>query len=751
MTATTWLRLALIWMLPLALTPAAAGAVADAAAASDTAADTAADAAAGAQPAAPRIGLVLGGGGARGTAHVGVLDVLDALRVPVHCVAGTSMGSLVAGAWLGGLTPPQMLERIGKVDWRDLFDDATARGQTNYRERRLAQSYYPGLEAGITPDGLRMARGLLGGQKIKLFFNTLVGADRGERTIESLPLPLSIVTTDIGTGERVVFRSGELAAAMRASMSVPAVLAPVRYQDRYLVDGGLVDNLPVREARERCQADVIIAVDVGSPLLQPQQVASVATVSLQMINILTEQNAEASRAQLGPGDIYIKPDLTGITAADFGKFREGAARGKAAAEAVAPQLARLALPVADYAAWTARLRSPAPPPPVIDRVEVARLRHVNPVLVHEHLDIVPGQPLDTNRLEAGLARVYGEGDFESVDYALLGTRARRILQVTPTEKSWGPDYLRFGVELQAANDENDFALRMAYHRKWLNPLGGEWLSGAQIGERATLFTQFYQPLGPRQRFFLQPALALVRDRLNVYQDDRRIAEYALRSRGASLGLGMNAGTVGQLRLERTVRKIEATVETGPASLPTGESTLRGWQVVADFDQFDSAFFPSRGWAARAAWFRHDDGDYSRLATELRAAYVWGEYVLNGRLHYTGSTQGRMPLADAAALGGFLNLSGYVRNQVLADDVRFASLRGEKIIGRMPLGLRGDLRVGLSLEAGSARNRFTETRLDGWQAAAAIYLGGTTPLGPLYFGAGLAQGGRSSLYLFIGLP
>jgi len=705
--------------------------------------------AAWAQP-GPRIGLVLGGGGARGTAHVGVLEVLDALRVPVHCVAGTSMGSLVAGAWLGGLTPPQMLERMGKVDWHDLFDDETARGQTNYRERRLAQSYYPGLEAGVTPDGLRTARGLVGGQKIKLFFNTLVGADRGERTIESLPLPLSIVATDIGTGERVVFRSGELAAAMRASMSVPAVLAPVAYKGRYLVDGGLVDNLPVLEARERCQADVIIAVDVGSPLLQPQQVQSLASVSLQMINILTEQNAQASRARLGPRDIYIQPDLKGITAADFAKFREGAARGKAAAEAVAPQLARLALPAADYAAWTARLRSP-PPAPLIDGVQIAGLRHVNPVLVREHLDIAPGQPLDTLRLENGLARVYGEGDFESVDYALLGTRERRILQVTPTEKSWGPDYLRFGVDLHASNKENDFALRMAYHRKWLNPLGGEWLSGVQVGERATLFTQFYQPLEARQRFFVQPALALVHDRLNVYQDDRRIAEYQLRSRGASLGLGVNAGTVGQLRLERTVRKVDATVETGPATLPTGETTLRGWQVVADLDQLDSAFFPSQGWSARAAWFRHDHGDYSRLASELRAARVWGDYVINGRLHYTASTQGRLPLADTAALGGFLNLSGYVRNQVLADDVRFASLRGEKIIGRMPLGLSGDLRIGLSLEAGSARNRFTETPLDGWQAAGSIYLGGMTPVGPLYFGAGLAQGGRSSLYLFIGLP
>ena len=714
------------------------------------AADALADGLAAAE-ARPRIGLVLGGGGARGTAHVGVLEVLEQLRVPVDCIAGTSMGSLVAGAYLSGVGPRQMMERLGQVDWHDLFRDDTAHGETNYRERRLAQSYYPGLEAGLTPDGMQMARGVVGGQKIKLFFNTLVGADRAERTIGTLPLPLAIIATDIGNGDRVVFRDGELALAMRASMSVPAVLTPVPWRGRYLVDGGLVDNLPVAEARALCKADIVIAVDVGSPLLNPEQVDSLRSVAGQMVNILTEQNATASRALIRPGDIYLRPDLTGISAADFDKFREGAARGRAAALAQTKALRRLAIPPEQYAAWAGQLQGPAPAPPRIDAVQIAGLRKVNPALVRKHLDDLPGKPLDTAHLEAGLARVYGEGDFESVDYALLGTRDRRILQVTPTEKSWGPNYLRFGVELEGSNKENNDALRAAYHRKWINSLGGEWLSGGQFGERSNLFTQFYQPLDARQWFFVQPWVGVVWDSLNAYQDDHRVAQYRLRSRYANLGLGANVGTLGQVRLEYTVRKRDASIETGAPTLPTGESLLRGWQLAADFDQFDRAFFPTRGWLARATWFRENDGSYSRLAAELRAAHAWGDYVINGRLSHTGSTSGRLPLADAAALGGFLNLSGYVRNQILADDVDYASLRGEKIIGRMPLALRGDLRIGVALEAGNARNRFTETRGRGWQQAAAIYFGGETPVGPVFLGYGYARGGHSSLYLFIGLP
>ncbi len=122
------------------------------------------------------------------------------------------------------------------------------------------------------------------------------------------------------------------------------------------------------------------------------------------------------------------------------------------------------------------------------------------------------------------------------------------MQVTPTEKSWGPNYLRFGVQLEGSNKENSDALRVAYHRKWVNSLGGEWLSGGQFGERSNLFTQFYQPLDARQRFFVQPWVGVVWDSLNVYQDDHRIAQYRLRSRDANLGFGANVGTLGQVRL-----------------------------------------------------------------------------------------------------------------------------------------------------------------------------------------------------------
>ena len=165
-----------------------------------------------------------------------------------------------------------MSESIRKTDWDAIFDDSAGREYLTYRHSTIDERFYSGLEFGVTKDGLRYREGAVAGEKVKLFFAELVRADLGERPIETLPLPLTLIATDIGTGERVAMRSGNFISAMRASMSVPGVLAPVQREGHKLVDGGLVDNVPIQEVRDRCGADVVIAVNVGSPLTKPEDV-----------------------------------------------------------------------------------------------------------------------------------------------------------------------------------------------------------------------------------------------------------------------------------------------------------------------------------------------------------------------------------------------------------------------------------------------------------------------------------------------
>jgi len=175
----------------------------------------------------PRIGLALGGGGARGGAHLGVLEVLEELRVPVDCISGTSMGALAGGAYAAGIAPNDIVELVRRTDWITMFDDTAGRQAVNLRRKGLDDRYYSGLELGVSRQGLRFREGALAGEKLKLFFNKLVRSEFGERSIEDLALPLSIIGTDIGSGERVAIRKGNLTSAMRASMSVPGLMAPV--------------------------------------------------------------------------------------------------------------------------------------------------------------------------------------------------------------------------------------------------------------------------------------------------------------------------------------------------------------------------------------------------------------------------------------------------------------------------------------------------------------------------------------------
>jgi NTE family protein len=701
----------------------------------------------------PRVGLVLGGGGARGAAHIGVLEVLEKLRVPVDCVAGTSMGALVAGSYAAGLSPAVMRAELARANWVDMFQDNPEYSELNYRNKDLSKRFLPGSEIGLGSNGAQYQAGMVSGQKIKLFFNRLVHADRGELEIQSLRLPLSIVATDIGNGERVVFREGSLTKAMRASMSVPGLMAPVSHQGRTLVDGGLVDNVPMREARERCQADLLIVVNVGSPLLKPEEVGSLLTVSAQMVNILTEQNVSQSLASLKADDIYIKPDLGGISAGDFQRSSETADRGKRAAEALTDRLSRLAVDQETYAAWRKSIDLAERSMPQVAEVQIVGLKWVNPAAVERHIRIGGGGVLDTDELDRDLLRVYGDGYYENVDYSLMTLRDRNILRITPVEKSWGQDYLRFGINLESNfNRESSYSLRAAYHMTWLNRLGGQLFGVGEIGRRSALGVEFYQPVDERQRFFVETALHQISESKGIYQNNQRLADFRDSRAELKLGGGMNVGLLGQIRAGWQGTRSEVTLETGLPLFPiTGSRRYGGWQASLDFDQRDRLYSATKGWASRVSYFSSPEQDYSKLTVDLRGAYPLGSVVLAGRLGYQGSLRGTLPFYDSATLGGFLNLSGFAQGQLQGDDIRYAQIRAEKIVGTLPLGLRGDMRVGLALEAAKVGQPYTETQRTGWLNSTTLYVGGETPLGPVYFGYGYSTSGSSNLYLFIGTP
>jgi NTE family protein len=493
-----------------------------------------------------------------------------------------------------------MRQELATVDWADMFLDNPEYGEMTHRNRAIARRYLPGSESGVTEAGVRYQAGVVSGQKIKLFFNRLVG----ERRIEQLALPLSVVATDIGTGEAVVFRDGLLSTAMRASMSVPGLLAPVDHGRRKLVDGGLVDNLPVGEVIERCRADIVIAVDVGSPLLNTEDIGSLISVSTQMIGILTRQNVNRSRAMLRESDILIEPALTAFSAGDFRRLEDAIESGRQAAQAVLERLSPLSISPSAYLAWWHGVevgKTEARKP--LDAIEFVGLRRVNPASLERLIDIKAGDAPSAGKIDRNLLRIYGNGDFESVDYTLFDSQGRKVLRVMPVEKPWGPDYLRFGISLQAERrDGATFGIRAAYHRRWLNALGGELLYHAEIGSHNRLGINYHQPLEASQRYFFDAQAGVQQERLNVYENDQRLAQYKVSERHLGVWLGKNAHVFGALRLGWLQRQRQYQVETGLATLPQADVNFGGWQASLDFDRFDRMYFPTEGWATRMNYF-----------------------------------------------------------------------------------------------------------------------------------------------------
>jgi NTE family protein len=705
----------------------------------------------------PVIGLVLGGGGARGGAHLGVLEVLEELRVPVDCIAGTSMGALVGGAFASGVSPAEMREKIEKTDWSAMFDDNASRELQNLRRRAMDDRFFSGLEFGVTPEGLRYREGAIAGEKIKLFFAELVRSNLGERNIEDLPLPLTIIATDIETGQRVAMRSGNLTSAMRASMSVPGAIAPVMREGRKLVDGGLVDNVPIEEVRERCRADIVIAVNVGSPLLAGEQISGAVSVVAQMVNLLTEQNVSRSVAQLGPRDVYMRPELGDVSAMDFGRQVEAAKIGRATALAQADKLRALSVTPQQYAAWHSRVRlAPEPSPPVVDEIVVADTRYVNPHEIRASVRQKEGEPLDSARLAEDLVNIYSRGDLQSFDYSVLRERDKTILTLVPIEKAWGPDYLRFG--LNVATDfrfDSSFNLRALYRKTWLNSYGGEWLTIAQLGTTQVIGTEFYQPVDFRQRWFVRPYVSAQSRKANLYFDGERLAEYRVPDYRVGLDVGLNLGIYGQAKVGWQERKEEAHLEVGSPVLPDVKSRLGAFTASLAIDQYNYAFFPTRGYKVDVDFLdarRVEEGpSYARVEASASAAFPVGPVVVIPSVAGGRSVRGDLPAGDLLSLGGLGRLSAFAPGQILGERYWYTGLRLEhRLLQTIPV-INLSILAGLNYERARMKDSVTEPNLRGNIDSYGFYLGATTPLGPLYIGWSGTQDRRGRVFFFLGTP
>ena len=707
-------------------------------------------------PAAPRVGLVLSGGGARGLAHVGVLKVLEELRVPVHCVTGTSMGAIVGGSYAAG-TPPAVLEEfVRKADWDEVFRDSPPRTEISTRRKIDEYKTLFAPEYGVQHGGLVLPKGVIAGVSIEGFFRGLTQSAIDVTDFDQLPIPFRAVAADIETGEAVVLSHGSLSRAMRASMAVPGALSPVEIDGRLLVDGGIANNLPIDEARKLC-GDVIIAVNISTPALKRQQITSALSVAGQLISFLGKVNVERQLNSLGARDVLIAPDLGDISAASFERSADAIRIGEAATRALADSLARYSVPAEQYAALRRRQVAERKALGSVDEIRFEGLRRTNPEVLRALVSSKPGEPLTEGQVSADLRRIYGRGDFESIDYRIQPEPGRRVLVIQPLEKEWGPDYLRFGLGIATDfQGQNIFNLLAQYRQTWLNRLGGEWLNEAQIGKQSFLSTEFVQPVESRGRYFVAPYARISQDFQPVFSGGNRVGEYETKESRLGLDGGVYMGTLGEARLGAVWRDVNATTTTGPQVLPEAKETTAGLRALVYVDQLDNAWFARQGYRLTATAYAAEPSfgsahEYRKLDGEAVAARSWGVHTINFKLAGGSDLQSKMPPYENFRLGGPLRLSGYRIDEFSGDRYAFGRAMYYNRAVRLPDILGSGVFAGASLEAGKMQARSAGQGSAGTVFSGSLFLAASTFAGPAYFGFGLGENGNYSVYLLLGAP
>lgn len=703
--------------------------------------------------------LVLSGGGARGAAHVGVLRLLDELCVPVDAVVGTSMGAVVGGLYAAGLEADALERVIRDIDWVDAFVDRPRRSQLTYRRKRDDDAFLIPFEVGAKGGALQLPAGLIQAQKLALYLRENAIAVSAIRDFDRLPTPYRAVAADLVNGDAVVMAGGDLVTAMQASMSAPGVFAPVEREGRTLVDGGLAMNLPVEAAREAFGDARMIAVDVGFPLAPPEALDSAVAIADQALNILIGRETRRQRELLEDDDVYIKPELGLLPSTAFDRTQEAIDIGYRTAETQRDALAALSEAPAACAARRSARRARMDEGEKVPRfVSVETDVDISPRVIETRLATQPGAPLSLDRLRDDLARVYGLGFFERVDYRWVSRDGEEGIVIDAREKAWGPGYLRFGLGIEEDFEgSGTFTVSARYLRKPINRLGAEWRTDLTLGTRSRLESEFYQPLDFNLRYFVAPRVVLEERNINIFDGDERIARYRLEGGEAGVFFGREISNWGELRAGVVRGAANATVQVGDPLLPTIDVNTGGYRLSFGFDTLDDTISPTDGSRLDLVLDMERVGlggerNYERLRGN------WATFTTRGRHTFLfgadwATTENADDLVQAGTeLGGFLNLSGLDRGALVGPHAFVGRAVYQHRFGETGGGLFDlPIYVGTSLEAGNV----WQTR-DDVSASDLIFNGSVfarldTVVGPLFLGTGYGENGETSVYLFIGTP
>jgi len=702
----------------------------------------------------PRTGLVLSGGAARGLAHIGVLKALEEQGVQIDAIAGTSMGAVIGGLYAAGYSVDELEKLALELDWQQVLSDDPPREDIPFRRKQDDRDFLVKRKLSFRDDGsLGLPLGVIQGQNLALLLERLLVHASDIRDFDRLPIPFRAVATDIANDKKVIFRSGHLPQAIRASMSIPAVFAPVEIDGRLLVDGGMVDNVPMDVARDM-GVDRLIVVDIGTPLLPREQLLTVVDVLNQSITMMTRRNSEAQLATLRPEDLLVQPMLAAFGSTDFGRAEQLIDAGYRAADALGGRLATMRSESGGNLSLSLA-RSAEPRTPLITAVRIENDSKVGDAVIRRHIRQQIGKRLDVQDLQKDMGTLYGLDYFEQVEYRIVHGKPGNTLVVTAREKRSGTDYLRLGINLSDDfRGDSAFNIGASFRKNGINELGAEWLTRLQLGDRQEFFSEFYQPLDAGSRWFVAPNLIAQAQNVEAILNNDPIAEYRLQRYGYGLSLGRQIANNGEIRFGVGQAWGEADVRVGDQQLPDFSFEEGYYQVQYSFDTVDDVDFPREGEDIGLTLRQYDpslgsDRRYRQWEFRLDKAFSFGldTLVFGGR--YGRTLDDAEIVTSSFLLGGARQLSGFRQDALSGQNISLARMiYYRRMTPRSFLPLDFPLYLGASLERGRAWNN--DNAFDsGYINAGSIFIGYETPLGPLNFSYGLNDEAERALYLNLG--
>ena len=705
-----------------------------------------------AETAKPKVGLVLSGGAARGLAHVGVLKALEEQGIHIDAIAGTSMGAVIGGLYASGYKIDELEKLALSIDWQEALSDAPEREDVPFRRKQDDRDFLVKQKLSFRDDGsLGLPLGVIQGQNLALLLESLLAHSSDIRDFDKLPIPFRAVATDIVNGEKVVFRKGHLSQVIRASMSIPAVFAPVEINGQLLVDGGMVDNIPVDVAREM-GVDIVIVVDIGTPLRGRKQLNTVFDILNQSITLMTRSNSEVQLASLKPDDILIQPALASYGATDFGRSLDIINAGYRATQVLEKRLASLRQPtdVQLAEARTAEERTP-----VITAIKIENDSKIGDSVIRYYIRQPIGEPLDLGRLQRDMGTLYGLDYFDQVQYRVVHKGQERTLVISAKGKRSGTDYLRLGLNLSDdMRGDSAFNIGASYRINGINQLGAEWLTRVQLGDKQELYSEFYQPLDAGSRYFVAPYINARSQNVEAILDNDPIAEYRLERYGFGLNLGRQIGNSGEIRVGVGEAWGEANVRIGDQDLPSTSFNEGFYDIKYSFDSLDNVYFPHSGEDIALSVRQFEPGlgsdeRYRQWEFKLDKALSSGPdtWILGGRYGRTLDTAN--VVTSSFLLGGARQLSGFREDAISGQNISLMrAVYYRRLTQRSYLPFDFPLYAGASLERGRAWNNDNEFD-SGYINAASIFIGFDTPLGPLNFSYGFNDDDQKALYLNLG--